>query len=279
MNNFLKKFSVILILLIVLKGSVCNALRIVSLAPYVTEALILLGAEENLVAVTNFCQEKFNLDKEVIGDSLNINIEKVLFLKPDIIFITAMNKMEQVGKLKRFGIGIKYYPYANNFKDSCRNFLELAKLVGKERRAIKIIEKVSAKLEGLKLVLKSEEDFTVFIQVGYSPLITAGSNCYLNEIIRLAKGKNVAENYGQGFFRISREKVIESDPEAILILTMEEKEYQYDWRKFKYLRAVRENKIYTLDSDIFSRPNPASFVKAVYLLSKILHPEVFKNEN
>jgi iron complex transport system substrate-binding protein len=255
------------------------ALRIVSLSPYLTEELILLNSEDSLVGVTNFSKNKFNLDKEVIGDTLNINIEKIVSLRPDIILVTPMNKMERVRKLEELGIEVKFFPPEKDFKDICRNFLELAKSVKKTDQAEAIIRDVENKLKKLEKLLKDKKYVNVFIEIGNRPLITAGSNCYLNDIIKYAKGKNVAENIGEGFFRVTKEIVLKFNPDIILILTMEKGKGVQDWKKFIFLKAVKNKNIFLVNTDILSRPNPEHFLKAVYILSKIFHPGVKFNED
>src|SRR5579872_3625635 len=63
--------------------------RIVSLAPSVTEMLYALGADHELVAVTQFCdyppQAKL---KPTIGHSHSPNIEALVHFKPDLVLAT-----------------------------------------------------------------------------------------------------------------------------------------------------------------------------------------------
>ena len=256
-----------------------QAVRIISLSPYLTESLILLGAEDELVGITNVSHKMFGLEKEVVGDTLNINIEKILSLKPDVILVTPMNKIGRIQKLDELGIGIEYFPMEKTFDECCGSFLRLARLVGKEEKARQVIKQSQEKLEKIENMFKKTEVKRVFIEVGNAPLITAGGDCYLNEVIRYAGGRNAVDNFGKGFFRIVREKVLELNPDYIVIISANGKSSLKKWQSFPFLKAVSSNGLVVLNPDIFSRPNPVSFVEAVSLLARQIHLEGSFNEN
>lgn len=249
------------------------ALRIVSLSPYLTESLLLLGAKDELVGITSVGKELFGIEGvEVIGDTLNVNIEKIYALKPDMILVTPMNKVGTIQKLEALGLKVLYFGLEENFQQCCQSFRRLAKLIGKEGRAEEVIEEAREKLDRVKRLLAEVEPKRVFVEIQHRPLITVGGECYLNEMVRYAKGINIAHKLGRGFFRISLEKVLELDPEVIISLNPEgEGLSTSDWGKFGFMRAVKEGRIYFLNPDPFSRPNPLNYVEGVYLLVKVLH--------
>jgi iron complex transport system substrate-binding protein len=266
-----------------LKGIICTlillfcfsalALRIVSLSPYLTESLLLLGAEDELVGITSVGKELFGIEGiEVIGDTLNVNIEKIYALKPDMVLVTPMNKVGTIQKLEDLGLKVLYFELEEDFQQCCESFRRLAKLIGKERRAEEIIEEAREKLDRVQKLLAEVEPKRVFVEIQHRPLITVGGDCYLNEMVRYARGINLTHDLGRGFFRISLEKVLELDPEVIISLSPEEENLSIsDWGKFGFIKAVSEKRIYFLNPDPFSRPNPSNFVKGVYLLVKVLH--------
>jgi ABC-type Fe3+-hydroxamate transport system substrate-binding protein len=72
--------------------------RYISLSPTLTEILFELGAGKDLVAVTTYCVYPEEAKaKEKIGDFVNPNFEKIVGLKPDVIFAEtwSSSKMSQ----------------------------------------------------------------------------------------------------------------------------------------------------------------------------------------
>jgi iron complex transport system substrate-binding protein len=270
----------ILLLIFLYLASYCSgldALRIVSLAPYLTEELVVLNSQDQLVGITTVGKKLLNLKGiETVGDTLNVNIEKILTLKPDLILATPMNKPTTIQKLKELGFKVKMFGMGKDFKDCCQIFRQIGILVGKEEMAKRIINKVKVELLEIEEKLKVFSKPTVFLVIDYKPLITAGGDCYLDEIIKYAGGGNIADRWGRGFFRINLETIIKADPDFIISIAEEGSEDVLS--QFSNLTAVKENRIYHLDPDPFSRPNPVNFLNAVKLLIEVLHPE-FKNEN
>ena len=247
--------------------------RIISLAPSITEQLYSLGVEEKIVGVTIFCTHPAEAKiKEKIGTYLEPNLEKIVALKPDLVLATESQKKETVKKLKDLGIKIFVFKEGETFKEITEQFLQLAKILGEEKRAKRII--TSAEKEIKKIIARDKNFFLlkVFLQLGSEPLITAGEDTFLNEMVELIGGANIAANLGKGYFRINREKVIQEDPEVILIVSMgetTEKELKA-WLKFKNLKAVREKKIYLLDADKICRPTVTCFLEGLGTISKLI---------
>jgi len=69
-----------------------TGLRIVSLAPSITREVEELGMADHIVGATSYCDITKNNKDLIIGDAINVNVEKILLLKPDIILTTPMTK-------------------------------------------------------------------------------------------------------------------------------------------------------------------------------------------
>ncbi|MDD5614525.1 MAG: helical backbone metal receptor [Candidatus Omnitrophica bacterium] len=254
------------------------ALRIVSLSPYLTESIILLDAESFLAGITSIDRDMFGLDQEVVGDTLNINIEKIAALKPDIILATPMNKIERVGKLKELGIKIEYFQAEESFRDCCDNFLRLAGLLDRISKAQDIIDSMNKELKEILLKKCGDRKPRIFLEVGTSPLITAGRLSYLNDLLIYAGGENIAQDIGSGFFRVAKEKILESNPDYIIVMSENYVFSKNFWLKYGFLNAVAGNNIIEVNADLFSRPNPVNFVQAVYLLRSVICPEILDED-
>jgi iron complex transport system substrate-binding protein len=248
--------------------------RIISLGPAITEEIYLLGADNRLVGCTVYCQRSDEAkNKEKIGTVIEVNLEKITALQPDIVLATSLTNPRVKEKLKNLGIKVIEFPAAKNFSGICSSFLKLGRILGKEKEAEEIVKTAENKVDSLKLKLRGLPKPRVFIQVGAKPLVTVTEDSFANDFIEFSGGVNIAQ--GIRYARYSREKVLEADPEVIFIVTMGingEKERGI-WQSYKALKASRGNRIYILDSYRLCSPTPVSFVETLETIAGLLHPQ------
>ncbi|MCM8826451.1 MAG: ABC transporter substrate-binding protein [Candidatus Omnitrophica bacterium] len=250
--------------------------RIISLGPSITEELYLLGVEDKIVGVTTYCKRPPQaIRKEKVGTVIEVNVEKIFNLKADLILATPLAQQKDLEKLKKLGIKVITFPSAKNFTEICEQFLELGRIVGKEREAKEIIEKVVNFLTSIREKIKDLDKPKVLIQVGVKPLWIATKDTFINDFIEFAGGENVGI-IGKGIY--SREKVLMDNPDVIVITTMGiigEKEKE-TWQRYKTISAVKNNRIYIFDSYKLCSPTPLSFIETLEELVGILHPEIYE---
>lgn len=248
--------------------------RIISLGSTLTEELYLLGVEDKLVGVTVYCQRPPQAKmKEKIGTIKEVNLEKIIRLKPDLVLATSLTHPKTKEKLKILGIKVVEFSYAKNFEQICAEFLKLARLVGKEEEAEKTIQQVKTKVGAIKDTLQGLSHPKVFVQIGAKPLYTANQDSFINDFIESAAGTNIAFGAQSGLY--SREKVIKDNPDVIIIATMGivgEREKAV-WSRYKSLNAARNNRIYILDSTKLCSPTPVTFLETLEEIVEIFHPE------
>lgn len=248
--------------------------RIISLGPAITEKLYLLGVEDRLVGCTVYCRKPLDAEsKEKVGTAIEVNLEKIVALKPDLVLAISLTNPKAKEKLKNLGIKVITFAEAKSFREICEHFLELGKIVGKEKEAKTVIDIAQDKVDSVRNKVKKFEKPKVFIQLGTRPLVTVTKDSFVNDFIEFAGGINSAQSSKNN--RYSREKVLKDNPDVIIIVTMglvgeEEKE---TWKRYKSLKAARNNRIYIVDSDNFCSPTPLSFVQALEEMVKILHPQ------
>jgi len=248
--------------------------RIVSLVPTVTEELYLLGVGDKVVGVTVYCHRPPEAQtKEKVGTVVDVNIEKIIELRPDLVIASPLTDHKQTRKLRDIDVEVEIFYEAKDFQGLCENFLRLSQLVGAERKAEKIVEKAKRELEAVKKRIEGIAKSKVFVQIGANPLFTADGGSFFNDLIECAGGINIAGDAKTGIF--SREEVIKRDPDIILIVTMgivgqKEKEV---WLRYKTINAVKNHRIFTLDSYRVCSPTPVSFVETVKELVEIFHAQ------
>lgn len=257
--------------------------RIVSLAPSITESLYQLKAQDNLIAVTSFCNYPPQAKtKEIIGTLLNPNIEKIYSLSPDLILaVEGTNRPQPIEKLKSLGLKVVVFEEGGSIEDIMKNFILLGELTGRKKEAESIAQEVREEIKFISGKIKDAPRKKVFWQVSANPLMAAGQNSFANEIIKYAGGENIVSPSAADYPHLSYEEVIKKNPDVIILVTMgnvTEKEKE-TWQRFGNLDAVRFSRIYVVDADKVCRPTPLSFLKGLKEIVRLLHPEVFGEGN
>ncbi len=245
--------------------------RVVSLAPSITKTAFLLGAGDRLVGVTTFCTqppEARLLPK--VGTVVDFNIEEILRLKADLVIGTTLASRGLLKKVESLGVKVLIFRAPKNFRELCEQFMKLARVFGKEERGLEILSKVEKRLKEVREGIPKGRRPRVFVQVGANPLWAAGKESFLGEAIEMAGGEDIIRGQGGP---IDRELVIKMNPDVILVVDMGivgEREVNR-WRQFDNLKAVREGKIFVIESDLYCSPTPVSFVEGVRILVDLLH--------
>lgn len=254
--------------------------RIVSLVPSITENLYELGAGEKVVGVTIYCNRPEDAKrKEKIGNMLEVNIEKIISLKPDIVFATVDdNRQQVVAKLRELGVVVFVFGREENFNTVCAHFQVLAEIVNARAKAREILKDINMSMEKIVKKLRNLSPVKVFCQLGANPVVTAAEGTFIDEFIQLAKGINIAHSLPGRYIRYSREQVLKENPEVIIITSMGEdtERERKNWSGFTQLQAARNNRIYTVDADLVCRPAPTVLIKGFEEIAKCIHPEAFK---
>jgi ABC-type Fe3+-hydroxamate transport system substrate-binding protein len=246
--------------------------RIVSLVPNITEELYLLGAQERIVGVTIYCQRPPEAQqKERVGAVVEVNVEKIIGLQPDLIIASPLTDHKQIQKLEDVGLKVEVFQAPKTFQGLCAGFLALGRLVGREQEGRKIVEQAMREVEEIKERVRELPRPRVFVQIGTRPLVAAGGDSFIDDFVTFAGGVNIAHEAKMSVY--SREEVVQRNPDIIIIAQMgvEGKRERDTWMKYKTIKAVQERKIYTVDPYRFCSPTPLSFVEQVKELVRLFH--------
>jgi iron complex transport system substrate-binding protein len=246
--------------------------RIVSLVPNITEDLYLLEVQDRIVGVTNYCQRPPEAqNKERVGAVVEVNVEKILSLRPDLVIASPLTDQKQIQKLQDLGVRVEIFKAPQDFEGLCAGFLQLTRLVGEEQKAREIIKQATSDIEFIKGKIQGLSRPKVFVQIGEKPLVAAGGDSFIDDFVAFAGGVNIAHEVKTSVY--SREEVVQRNPDIILIAKMGiagEKEKKH-WATYTTIRAVKTNQIYTVDPYRFCSPTPLSFVETVQELVRLFH--------
>lgn len=233
--------------------------RIVSLAPNVTEMICLLGAENALVGITNECDYPLSIrEKESTGPFGNPDLEKIIALKPDIVLYTDIKDLNFQRKMYEFGIPAVQFRI-DSFGDLQHKMLQLGEMLGKKMRAKEVVAEWEAQLRRMQVEAKYKKKIRVFFEIWPKPLITVGKQSYLDQMIILAGGENIAGHLDTAYPKPPVEFVIGADPELIFLgyEVSENATYPKIWQE---VTAVKKDLIiHDIDLDLMLRPGPRLF--------------------
>lgn len=238
--------------------------RVVSLAPSITENIYLIGAEKRLVGCTSYCTQAVADGVQQVGSTVEVNIEKILTLRPELVITMMMTKPQDVETLRKLGIRVEVMPSPKNFSEICEQTLLIAKWLGHENTAKQVVNNAKHIVDSLKqLSIQKPKKADVFFQLGASPVFTVLDNTFMNDYILMCHGENIFKGLNKGI--VTRESVLLKNPEVIIIATMGgygENE-QKVWQSYKGLKAAENKRIFLIDSETACSPTPANFVRAL----------------
>jgi len=256
-----RQHPLILLLLALLALLLCSpahaqppARRIVSLGPALTEMLFALGLDQQVVGVTTYCNfPAAALAKPKIGDALHLNEERVIALHPDLIVSVEGDRarLDRIAKLT--GARLQVLP-TRHVQDIWNNFRTLGALTGRASEAAAQTARLQARVASLTAKPGGARP-AVFYMVWDQPLMTAGQDSYLNDLITLAGGRNVVVDRGSypGF---SWEALLAANPDVILGPRNMASGLKGLEAKYPGLKAVQSHRLRTLPDDVISRPGP-----------------------
>jgi iron complex transport system substrate-binding protein len=258
--------------------------RIISLSPGVTEILFAIGAGDQVVGVTDFCnypEKAKSLPK--IGGLLNPSYETIITLKPDLI-IHQPNKH----KIKNFveKLGINNLPISMlSFAEIFNSIKEIGIATHREKAANDLIQSMQETIDFHRKRLAGVSQKSVLLVLGISndsmrELYGVGPKTFLGEMLALAGGNNILAETQAQYPKVSKEFIIHESPEIIIeigrkdILTEESsRKRRQGWQKFSTIRAVKDKNIHIIGADYILIPGPR-LVNIIELFVKAIHPEI-----
>ena len=251
--------------------------RIITLAPNLTEMIYDLGLGKNLVGNTTYCDYPAaarNVDK--VGDMLTFNFEKIVTLKPDIVFITVEGNTKET--YEKFGeLGIKIFvSNPRNFTGIKKTYLDLGKIFGIEEKAKRKVAAWDSLVTKLSTESKNYPEASAMFLIDTKPVMIAGKNTFINEYLEICGLKNIAADSPLNYPMFSREEILRRNPDYIIYPTGSNEDFLSVLKiypEWKNLNAVKNHHVLFVDRNLFTRPGPR-FVQAVGILFNLLHPTV-----
>jgi iron complex transport system substrate-binding protein len=249
-----------------------NAQRIISLAPSLTELLYAAGAGDKLVGVVEYSDYPVAAKAlPIIGRYDMLDMEKILQLQPDLVVAwQSGNPRASVNRLRELGLTV-YIAEPKRLESIPSHIRRLATLAGTEKLAEKVTEEFETKLASLSENYRTKTPVRTFYQVWDRPLISAGGNELINDIIELCGGVNIFADIELVAPKVSVESVLIRNPQAIVAsgMDVERPEWLDEWLKWEQLSAVSTSSLFFVPPELLQRHTPRALMGAQRMCEQI----------
>jgi len=229
--------------------------RVVSLVPTITEMLMRLGAADNVVGITwHSVLPPAGAGKAIIGGFLHPDVEKVVALKPDLVFYAGLQQEIPAALADKTRL---VDLESRSIRDAFDHLRLLGEIFDRQSKAEEIIAEekrqlrvVAAKVDRIPAAKKQR----VIRLMGRTAVMTPGSDSFQNEYIRRAGG--IPPDFGRrrSIVSVSLEEWRRFNPQVIYgcggdrqVAKLLE---QPGWRD---VEAVKKGRIYFFPCDLTCR--------------------------
>lgn len=251
--------------------------RIVSLAPSNTEILFALGLGDKLVLVTDACNYPTEAERIEKTSYQGPDMEKIIAANPDLIVADSQTGENVVEQLQAAGLAVLTIR-SDNIAQVLTNIGLIGQATSTTKQADQLVAQMKTRLQAVssKLVtLPPSGKMTVFYEVWNDELMSAGPNTFIAGIIDAAGGISVTDDATTDWPLVNMESLIAKNPQVIILghgaETPQTLKARVTWQT---IDAVKTDRIFSVNPDIFNRPGPR-VVEAVEDLAKLLYPDLF----
>jgi cobalamin transport system substrate-binding protein len=252
--------------------------RVVSIGPSITAFLFALGAGPRVVGVDDFSDEPAEAaSREHVG-GIKVNFEKVVALKPDLVLSVKFSD-GTIEKLQSASLNVLVVD-----PQTVGDVSTTARLIGQavgadgEALAASIKQKVNAVKTKTAGASARPRVYHEIDATDPAKIFTVGPGSYINDLIDIAGGTNVAGRASSAYPQLSAEEILRSDPEIIVLAADAYSSKPGDVvarQGWSIIAAVKNNRIFTIDPNLINRPGPR-VGEAAETYAKLVHPELFR---
>src|SRR5262245_4033617 len=241
--------------------------RIVSVAPSITEILFALGAGDQVVGVTTYCNyPEAAKAKPKIGGYTSPSLEAILALRPDQV-IMMKNRPDVAQKLRQTGIDVTELQ-PENLAGVYEAIRVISEKIGVPAKGRSLVQSIQKELQDASAKTSGPKPKVLFI-VGRTPgtiadLTGVGPGSFLSELITLAGAENILADAVVAYPKVNMEEVIRRNPDVIIdmghlemVSDSQKQAVKELWRKkYPFLQAVQRDRLFAISADYFVTPSP-----------------------
>lgn len=230
--------------------------KIIALAPHIVEMLFDIGAGEQIVAVTEHSDYP-TAAKAIprIGNSLRIQLERVIELQPDLIIAwKSGNPSDDLTRIKQLGFNV-VYSQPNTFEDIAKEIRLFGELTGNKNQSEHVASVFLNDLEKIKNTYKDTTPIKGFYEVWSQPITTVSKESWPQQFLDVCHVDNPFYGAEASYPQVNIEQILQTNVQVIIQpLSKNQIDREgYDWTPWTILPAVKHNQVITLDADIVHR--------------------------
>ena len=253
-------------------------MRIVSLAPSVTETLFALGAGPDVVGVSQYCDYPTEVRKlPRVGSFLTPNIEAIIALRPTLVIGLGLSSDQR--ELRALtSMGYPVLLVSDGSLDEIENSIgEVGAHIGRTREARDLAAQIRAQIAEVSERLSSASTVRALMLVGHQPVVAVGRGNFLNQLLQLARADNIAAASGQQWPQLSIEYIIAMRPQVILDGSMgnDPTSPSKFWESYQTIPAVTDHRVFGYPQDPILHPGPR-VGRSLEILARMIHPEAWR---
>ncbi len=257
--------------------------RIVSLAPSTTEMAFALGIGNRVIAADTFSDYPAEAKSLPKIKTYPLNFEQVVSLQPDLVLAAGIQAPDDIKKLSDLKLNVLVVGSSKaTFEGVMTDILMVGKATGTELQAQSVVDGMKQKLDRIKgIVLGATTQPKVYWELDATDPtkpFTPGPGSFIDDIIALAGGKNIAASAKAPYAQLSTEEIIAANPDVIILsdaaygITPDSVKARGGWGT---ISAVKNNKVLAIDDNLVSRPGPR-VVDGLEAATRLIHPELFR---
>jgi len=246
------------------------AMRVISMAPHVTETLFAAGGGNRIVGAVNYSDYP-EAAKSIprIGSNRELDLERVISMKPDLIVAWMHNNSErQIEMVRQLGVPV-YLSDPQTLDSIPENVVRLGQLMGTETVANAVASDLRRQLAALRTRYAGRPTVRSFYQVWDKPLYTLSGKHIITDALKLCGGENIFDKLTVTAPIVTVESVLQADPEAVFGTA--EKNYGGVslWKPYATLTATRNDNLFTVDGNLLNRAGPRMIAGTAVLCEKL----------
>ncbi|MEI0701755.1 ABC transporter substrate-binding protein [Brachyspira intermedia] len=260
--------------------------NIACLSPAVTDVILALGLADKIIAFDSTSKEilqtnNINVSNIAVFDMLNPDSEKMIAMKPDIVFVNTFSVFSgknSLDSIKASDICIVVIPNSDTIKSIEDDITFLGNVLNKSGEASNIINVMDKNIENIRAIGESiQNKKKVYFEIAALPnLYSFGTNVYLDDMINIIGASNIFSDKNS-WITTTEENVLFANPDIIFTSVhyidnpTEEILSRASWQN---VNALKNKDVYYITSGSLPTHN---IVNALIMMAKYAYPDEYKD--
>ncbi len=233
--------------------------RYVVLSPEIAEIIAVIEGTDNIVGITEECNFPSEYaGKVVVGKFGAVNKERIISLKPSIVFVSSLEQRSIANDLSK--LGIRYITvYPQTVEDMLTGIQTIGDILGKSQRAAIVADSIRSELIKIRANTRNQPRPKVYLEIYRATLMSVSDKSYVGELIELAGGDNIFSKLERDYSRVKAEDVIKARPDIMICYSQDTKDNIKKRMGWRSIPAIRNDRIYfekDINPDLILRAGP-----------------------